>query len=141
MSAWKRSHTRVASSGVTSLETLDVQGVRIAAVTEEASDRILDALAHHQLVPVSSSDSRGGPTFVLSPLAPGGMIARDVVLSAASSGLMVIATFGVGLFGTPHPPPADQRIALVSAAQLELARSNSGWVLLAPRVRAGALAS
>lgn len=141
MSPWKTSHTRVASSGITSWETLDVGGLRIAAVTEEASARILDALADHQLVPVSAAESRGGPTFLLSPLAPGGMIARDVVVSAADSGLMVIATFGVGLFGSPHPPPEGQRIALVSASQLDLARSNSGWVLLAPLVSAGALAS
>ncbi|HHH26793.1 MAG TPA: hypothetical protein ENK57_00360 [Polyangiaceae bacterium] len=113
----------------------------MAAVTPEASVRILDVLADYQLVPAPVAESRGGPTFTLTPLEPGGMVARDVVLSSVDSGLVVIATFGVGLFGTSHTPPLDQRIALVSGQQLELARSNSGWVVLMAPTRRDVVAS
>lgn len=140
MPAAKTSHTRARSTTAASWETLTLRGVRVAVITQQASERILDALADQQLVPAPVAQSRGGPTFVLSPLQPGGMVARDVVLSATESGLIVIATFGIGLYGTSNPPPPDQRLALLSSRQLELARSNSGWVLLIPPSTCGVLA-
>lgn len=111
--------------------SVTIQGTRVCAITAPARERIIALLADHQLVPAPAASSRGGPTFVLRPWAPGGMSAQDVVASARDSGLMVIATFGIGLFGTVSHPPADQRIALVSPRQLALARPDSGWVVLA----------
>lgn len=135
--AKQQSETRLRNPAVTSWETVTVHGVRVASVTAEAKERILRTLADYQLSPAPVGESRGGPTFVLGPLRAGGMVAREVALSAAESGLAVLVTFGVGTFGSTATPPANQRLALVSARQLDLARSDSGWVLL----NADALAS
>jgi len=139
MSQTNKSRTRLRRPSDTSWETVTIQGVRVASVPPEARERILAAFADYQLLPAPVAASRGGPTFCLEPWAPGGMMARDVVLAAIEAGLAVIVTFGVGMFGTPQAP-SDQRLALVSMRQIDLARSDSGWVLLNAPARRGQLA-